>query len=346
MDTDFDINLLIKSSRNEKIPEQVLEPYNYLEGIPSNNNNIRSTFLNAFNELYYHIENEELLLKIGEVISIFHNSSLLIDDIEDDSNFRRGFPAAHTKYGTPLTINCGNLMYFVALQKAQTDLPRYYNSINNGTIDVKDLSFHILQILLDEMLNLHHGQGLDIYWRDNGIYTRDHLPKIEEYLQMIMNKTGGLFRLSVKLLELFSTTFKSSSVIPLANLLGIIYQIRDDYLNLVDLNYSHMKGYTGEDLIEGKLSLPILHCLQTYSNQSPVYKVLYELKDADERKKNPKLIQDSIEFMKNNSKSLEFTLCLIRQYHTKAKLMIIHNSSLTDAEESTLCKVIDKLCNL
>ena len=213
---DTDINSLIYGSHNEEIPKCILEPYNYLEGIPSNNNNIRATFLNAFNELYYQIEDRKLLDKIGEVISIFHNSSLLIDDIEDNSSFRRGMPTAHTLYGTPSTINCGNLMYFIALQKAQNELPAYYAKVHNGDVDIKNLTYEILQVLVDEMLNLHHGQGLDIHWRDSGDYIQNHLPQIDEYLKMVMNKTGGLFRLSVKLLKLFSPLFKSSSVIPLA----------------------------------------------------------------------------------------------------------------------------------
>ena len=346
MDSKIDINVLIEDCQNDEIPKCILEPYDYLEGIPSNNNNIRATFLNAFNELYYQIEDHKLLEKIGEIISIFHNSSLLIDDIEDESSFRRGLPTAHTLYGTPLTINCGNLMYFIALQKAQNELPMYYNKIHDGDIDMKSLTYQILQILVDEMLNLHHGQGLDIHWRDSGDYIQTHLPKIDEYLKMVMNKTGGLFRLSVKLLEVFSPTFKSTSVIPLANLLGIIYQIRDDYLNLVDPNYSHMKGYTGEDLIEGKLSLPILHCLRTSSTNSPIYRILYELKDSEERKANGWLIEDCIEFMKNESKSLEFTRNLLHDYHDKAKLMIINNSTLSNPEDSMLCKVIDRLCDV
>ena len=346
MDSKIDINSLIEGCHNDEIPKCISEPYDYLEGIPSNNNNIRATFLNAFNDLYYQIEDNKLLDKIGEIISIFHNSSLLIDDIEDGSSFRRGLPTAHTLYGTPLTINCGNLMYFIALQKAQNELPMYYNKIHDGDVDVKSLTYQILQILVDEMLNLHHGQGLDIYWRDSGDYIQNHLPEIDEYLKMVMNKTGGLFRLSVKLLEVFSPTFKSTSVIPLANLLGIIYQIRDDYLNLVDPNYSHMKGYTGEDLIEGKLSLPILHCLRTGSVNSPIYRILYELKDSEERKANPQLIEDCIDFMKNKSKSLEFTRNLIHDYHENAKLMIINNSTLSNPEDSMLCKVIDRLCNV
>lgn len=46
-----------------------------------------------------------------------HNSSLLIDDIEDNSKLRRGIPVAHTIFGVPTVINCANYVFFLALEK-------------------------------------------------------------------------------------------------------------------------------------------------------------------------------------------------------------------------------------
>lgn len=338
MTEDYDIEALIGSTASDKtaaLPDCILAPYTYLESIPSNNKNVRSTFLQAFNELYYHITNQELISSIDEVISIFHNASLLIDDIEDSSNFRRGLPTAHTQFGTPLTINSGNLMYFVALQKA-TQLPQLYKS----HIDPQ-LSEKVSGILVDEMLNLHHGQGLDIYWRDAKESVTSP-PTIEQYLQMIMNKTGGLFRLSVRLLECFdeSTPAATTTNTPLANLLGIIYQIRDDYLNLVDPNYSHMKGYTGEDLIEGKLSLPILHCLLN-SQDSPIKHVLL-MKDREVLKSNGELVARCISYMETETKSLQFTHSLLKQYQQRAQDIILQNA----LEDCLLLQVVNKLCNV
>ena len=60
----------------------------------------------------------EKLIVIDEIISMLHNASLLIDDIEDGSQRRRGEPAAHLVYGVPLTINAAELACFLAMQKA------------------------------------------------------------------------------------------------------------------------------------------------------------------------------------------------------------------------------------
>lgn len=67
--------------------------------------------------------------------------------------------------------------------------------------------------------------GMDIYWRDN--YT---CPTEKQYLDMIQRKTGGLFGLGVKLMQLFSEDKRDFAY--LITLLGTYFQIRDDYANL------------------------------------------------------------------------------------------------------------------
>ncbi|KAI4139749.1 MAG: hypothetical protein LQ340_007968, partial [Diploschistes diacapsis] len=95
---------------------------------------------------------------------------------------------------------------------------------------------------------------MDLYWRDTLT-----CPSEEDYLEMVGNKTGGLFRLAVKLMQAESSTTKD--FVPLVNLLGITYQIRDDYLNLWSATYADNKGLC-EDLTEGKFSFPIIHAVR------------------------------------------------------------------------------------
>ena len=68
--------------------------------------------------------------------------------------------------------------------------------------------------------------GLDIYWRDKNI-----CPSEEEYLEMVRLKTGGLFNLGVKLMQLFSDF--NGDLTQLIDCLGEYFQIRDDYANLM-----------------------------------------------------------------------------------------------------------------
>lgn len=53
-----------------------------------------------------------------------------------------------------------------------------------------------IEIYTDELCNLHRGQGMDLYWRDTLT-----CPTEDDYLEMVGNKTGGLFRLAVKLMQ-------------------------------------------------------------------------------------------------------------------------------------------------
>jgi len=109
---------------------------------------------------------------VARITQGLHNASLLIDDIEDNSTLRRGQPAAHIIYGMPITINCANHVYFLVLQELL--------SLNNP---------EATSVYVSEMVNLHQGQGMDIHWRDTC-----QCPTLEQYEEMVMKKTGGLFR--------------------------------------------------------------------------------------------------------------------------------------------------------
>jgi len=219
------------SSQHNKI---LLEPFTYLKLHPGKE--IRTKLIQAF-QIWLKVPEEQLLI-ITEVIEMLHTASLLIDDVEDNSILRRGIPVAHKIYGIPSTINCANYVYFLALEKIQ--------SLQN---------LNAIRIFTEELLNLHKGQGMDIYWRDTCT-----CPSDDEYMEMISHKTGGLFRLAVKLMQEFSQETKDFS--ELVTILGQHFQIRDDYVNLQSEKYMESKSFC-EDLTEGKFSYPIIHSIHT-----------------------------------------------------------------------------------
>ncbi|PNS16573.1 hypothetical protein CAC42_73 [Sphaceloma murrayae] len=240
------------SREKEKI---LLGPYDYMLGHPGKD--IRSQLIASFN-VWLKVPEHSLAI-ITKVVGMLHTASLLVDDVEDNSLLRRGVPVAHSIFGTAQTINSANYVYFVALQELL--------KLNNPTL---------IQIYTEELLNLHRGQGMDLFWRDTLT-----CPSEDDYLEMVGNKTGGLFRLAVKLMQAESQT--QIDCVPLVNSIGLIFQILDDYKNLSDDTYTANKGLC-EDLTEGKFSFPVIHGIRTEPENLVLINILKQ-KTRDEEVK-------------------------------------------------------------
>ncbi|KAF4613303.1 hypothetical protein D9613_011203 [Agrocybe pediades] len=94
--------------------EQVLlEPFRYITSNPGKE--IRGKLIEAFN-LWLNVPSEKLQV-IAKIVNMLHAASLMVDDIEDDSQLRRGNPVTHKIYGVPQTINTANYVYFLAYQE-------------------------------------------------------------------------------------------------------------------------------------------------------------------------------------------------------------------------------------
>ncbi|KAI2728144.1 hypothetical protein CBS147354_2677 [Penicillium roqueforti] len=249
------------SSKNDKI---LMGPYDYVHEHPGKD--IRRQLIHAFNA-WLQVPPASLAI-ITKVVTMLHTSSLLIDDVEDNSVLRRGIPVAHNIFGTAQTINSANYVYFLALQEVQ--------QLNNPAA---------IDIYVQEMLNLHRGQGMDLFWRDTLT-----CPTEDEYLEMVGNKTGGLFRLAVKLMQAESTTGKDC--VALVNVMGLIFQICDDYLNLSSTVYTENKGFC-EDLTEGKFSFPIIHSIRSDPSNRQLINILKQ------NTKDVEVKRYAVQYMKN-----------------------------------------------
>lgn len=123
----------------------LLEPYRYINSVPGKD--VRGKLIDCF-QLWFQVSSPSILQAVKDVVADLHNASLLIDDIEDNSNLRRGVPVAHHIFGTPSVINCANYVYFLALEKC--------HALQNPKA---------MQVFVKECLNLHRGQGQDILVR-------------------------------------------------------------------------------------------------------------------------------------------------------------------------------------
>lgn len=252
-----DCNHVILSRSNDASQDmQLLEPLTYISQIPGKN--IRTKLARAFN-VWLKIP-EEKVNKIEEIIQILHNSSLLIDDIEDNSILRRGVPVAHSIYGIPSTINASNYAQVIAQERA---LELHHPEVS--------------KIYIEQLLELHRGQGMEIYWRDNY-----RCPTEDEYKEIIVKKTGGLFMLAIRLMQLFSDN--KDDYTKLTSLIGLYFQIRDDFVNLKSGDYMMHKSYC-EDLTEGKFSFPLIHAINTFPEDKRIMYILKQrTKDVEVKK--------------------------------------------------------------
>lgn len=242
-------------------------PFEYLNG--QRGKDFRSLLIDAFN-VWLDVSPASLEV-ITKVVGMLHTASLLIDDVEDGSQLRRGLPVAHSLFGVPQTINSANYVYFLALQELQ--------KLGND---------EVITVYADELLNLHRGQGMDLFWRDTLT-----CPTENEYLEMVGNKTGGLFRLGIKLMQAESRAKKSIDCVPLVNLIGLVYQIRDDYQNLRSTEYSENKGMA-EDLTEGKFSFPVIHSIRSDTGNLQLINILKQRTSNEEVKRYAVKYMDSM----------------------------------------------------
>ncbi|KAJ4372727.1 geranylgeranyl pyrophosphate synthetase [Didymella sp. IMI 355093] len=234
----------------------LLGPYDYLWGHPGKD--IRSQCIAAFN-LWLQVPPERLEV-ITRVVGMLHTASLLVDDVEDNSILRRGIPVANSIFGVAQTINSANYVYFKALQELM--------HMGNPKL---------IEIFTEELLNLHRGQGMDLYWRDSLT-----CPSEADYLEMVGNKTGGLFRLAIKLMQAESAVQVDCA--PLVSTIGLLFQILDDHLNLSPTSgYSSLKGLC-EDLTEGKFSFPVIHAIRADPSNQILINILKQ-KTTDEEVK-------------------------------------------------------------
>jgi len=253
--------------------------------------------MDAFNE-WLHVPRERVKM-IANLVQMLHNASLLIDDVEDNSQLRRGFPVAHKIYGVPQTINSANYVYFLAFQELfkLRDLLKADETLAARAQNLE-------QVITEELLNLHRGQGLELFWRDSLT-----CPTEEEYIQMVNGKTGGLLRIGIKLMMCSSTS--DVDYVPLINLIGVIFQIRDDYINLQSSEYSDNKGYC-EDFTEGKFSFPIIHSIRADTSNRQVLNVLQK------RPTTPTTKRYIVGYMRDSTKTFEYTRSVLETLEEQA----------------------------
>lgn len=174
---------------------------------------------------------------------LIHNASLIADDIEDNSDTRRDKPTLHMLYGLDVAVNVSTLLYGISMLVIKRA------KLSDST------KRKIYEVVCDELINLHIGQGTDIIWHNRQRQVSENM-----YFAMCANKTGAIARLAVKIGVILGNghSDQAASLGKYAEGLGIAFQIQDDVLNLK----GGIGKRKGEDITEGKMSLPVIRTLE------------------------------------------------------------------------------------
>lgn len=183
------------------------------------------------------------VLHAGAALEMLHNASLIHDDIVDETELRRSRPTVNATWGSHIAVLVGD--YFVS------------NALAAG---IKTGNVEIISALSDL------GKELSLGEIDQICNARDHHLDEASYFDMIRQKTASLFRNCAKMGAETAGAKPEAyrNLVEYAEILGLCFQIKDDIFDYTD---NELIGKpTGNDLREGKVTLPLLYAL---NNASP-----------------------------------------------------------------------------
>jgi len=191
-------------------------------------------------------------LDFAIIPEVVHNGTLIIDDIEDASELRRGKPCTYRIFGMDIAVNAGSAMYYLPLLPLMEKMDE---------IPAEKLS-SAYEIYVQEMINLSLGQAMDIAWH-RGLANADEVTE-EDYLQMCAYKTGTLARMAARLAAVLAGADSNlvEKLGAFAESIGVAFQMQDDVLDLTGKEFAKKKGGCGQDITEGKRTLMVIHTLK------------------------------------------------------------------------------------
>jgi len=211
----------------------------------------------------------ERALVVAAALELFQNWVLVHDDIEDDSEERRGVPALHRSVGMPVALNVGDAMH-VYMWQALIELS------SSRTFDADAIRREFLWMIH----RTAEGQHLDLTWVQQERFDIGE----ESYLAMVRRKTAAYTVVSpLRLGAYASGASPHTDLASIGERLGAAFQIRDDVLNLLpspDGGYG--KEFAG-DLYEGKRTLVLAHAL-AHASANEVEEAIARLRPPREQR--------------------------------------------------------------
>jgi len=190
----------------------------------------------------------ETTIPFGIALEYMHNSTLIHDDIIDKDKWRRGLQTTHEKFGVPFAILAGD-----ALIGETYRMLSYMSPPELHSVTYKEL----IRSIADAAKEFYEGEALDIEFAVRSDVT------IPEYMRMIEKKTGQLYYLAGKGGALIGkgSSKQVENLARYGTLFGLMFQIKDDLLNILTEQIILGKQMIGSDILNGKRTLMLVHAL-------------------------------------------------------------------------------------
>jgi geranylgeranyl diphosphate synthase type II len=225
-------------------PRTLYEPNRYF--LQLGGKRVRPVLCLMGNELFDEINQDAW--HVAAAIELFHNFTLIHDDIMDRAPLRRNKPTVHEKFGTNTALLAGDVMLVMAYD--------YLNKID------KSYSTRIIHLFNRTAREVCEGQQLDMDFEKNEIV------QFDEYLNMISLKTSVLLAASLKMGAILGGALERNRnlIYEFGRKLGLAFQVQDDYLDAFG-NPEKFGKQIGGDIKANKKTFLWIHALETASAQ-------------------------------------------------------------------------------
>jgi geranylgeranyl pyrophosphate synthase len=211
------------------------------------------------------------------LVEMLHAGSLIVDDIQDDSKYRRGKPALHLVVGTPLALNAGNWLYF---------LPhRVLEQIGLAP----EVELQVRRLLDKGVLRCHYGQALDLGARLGSLSQREVSDVVTVSTRL---KTGSLLELAAELggTAAGAGTELCEELASFGRSYGVALQMLDDLSGIFEERRAH-KGH--EDLVNGRPTWPWAWLAQKLDEVS-YSRLQHRAREVEKRELHPEVLAKAL----------------------------------------------------
>jgi geranylgeranyl diphosphate synthase type II len=305
----------LKKQNLLKEPAGLYEPIDYIIGLGGKRMRPILTLMGAeFFDAPY-----DQALAASLAIEMFHNFSLVHDDIMDDAPLRRGNETVHERWNLNTGILSGDAMLILAYQYFENYEPEIF----------RDLA----KLFSKTAIEVCEGQQWDVDFE-----TRDDVT-IPEYLKMIEFKTAVLVGAALKMGAIIAKTSEENKnlIYDFGCNLGIAFQLQDDYLDAFGDPETFGKQ-VGGDIIENKKTYLYLKAL-AFADENAQLQHLYSISPKDNTDKI-----SSVKRIFNESGASDATRDAIREYTFKA-FATLEKMDVSDAKKTILRSFGENLMN-